>query len=99
MDNQELILYDTKGRVAIITINRPDKANSCNVAMLKQIHGSLMKADKDEKIKCLLVKSTGDRFFSAGYDLREIQGSPENVKLITEWGRKINETMILMKKP
>ena len=99
MDNQELILYDTKGRVATITINRPDKANSCNVTMLKQIHESLIKADKDEKIKCLLVKSTGDRFFSAGYDLREIQGSPENVKLITEWGRKINETMILMKKP
>ena len=99
MSNPELILYDVKGRIAIITINRPDKANSCNVAMLKQIHESLIKADQDEKVKCLLIKSSGQRFFSAGYDLKEIQGSPENVTLITEWGRKINQTMILMKKP
>lgn len=99
MSDQELILYDVKGRIATITINRPDKANSCNVVMLKQIHESLIKADQDEKVKILLIKSAGQRFFSAGYDLKEIQGSPENVSLITEWGRKINQTMVLMKKP
>ena len=99
MSDQELILYDVKGRIATITINRPDKANSCNVSMLKMIHENLVKADQDEKVKCLLIKSSGQRFFSAGYDLKEIQGSPENVTLITEWGRKINQTIVLMKKP
>ena len=99
MSNQELILYDVKGRIATITINRPDKANSCNIPMLQLIYDGLINADKDEKVKCILIKSTGQRFFSAGYDLKEIQGSPENVAKIQEWGRKINQTMILMKKP
>jgi enoyl-CoA hydratase/carnithine racemase len=99
MNDQDLILYEAKGRIATITINRQDKANACNVSMLKMIHENLIKADQDEKVKCLLIRSTGQKFFSAGYDLKEIQGSPENVTQITEWGRKINQTMILMKKP
>ncbi|MFX0082490.1 MAG: enoyl-CoA hydratase/isomerase family protein [Candidatus Hodarchaeota archaeon] len=99
MSDQELILYEVIGRIATITINRPDKANSCNISMLKSIHENLIKADQDEKIKCLLIKTVGQRFFSAGYDLKEIQGSPDNVSLITEWGRKVNQTMILLKKP
>ncbi|MFW9942389.1 MAG: enoyl-CoA hydratase/isomerase family protein [Candidatus Thorarchaeota archaeon] len=99
MNNQELILYEVKGRIATITINRPNKANSCNITMLKMIYENLIKADQDEKVKCILIKSTGQRFFSAGYDLKEIQGSPENVGKITEWGRKVNETIVLIKKP
>jgi len=99
MLNQEFILYEQKGRIATITINRPDKANACNISMLKSIYQYLKEADKDEKVKCILIKSTGQRFFSAGYDLKDIQGAPEKVAQITEWGRKINETIVLMKKP
>jgi len=99
MSDQEFILYEAKGRIATITINRPDKANACNIPMLKSIHESLINADRDEKVKCILIKSTGQRFFSAGYDLKEIQGSPEKVAQITEWGRKVNETIVLIKKP
>jgi enoyl-CoA hydratase/carnithine racemase len=99
MSNQENIIYEVKGRIAIITINRPDKANSCSISMLKSIHEKLIEADKHEKVKCVIIRSTGQRFFSAGYDLKEIQGVPENVAQVTEWGRKVNETILLMKKP
>ncbi len=98
MSEQEFILYEVKGRIATITINRPNKANACNIPMLKLIYESLISADRDENVKCILIKSTGQRFFSAGYDLKEIQGSPEKVVQITEWGRKVNETIVLMKK-
>ncbi|MFW9818216.1 MAG: enoyl-CoA hydratase/isomerase family protein [Candidatus Thorarchaeota archaeon] len=98
MSEQDFILYEAKGRMAKIIINRPDKANSCNIAMLKAIHQNLLKADEDEKVECIIIKSTGDKFFSAGYDLKEVQGAPENVAQITEWGRKVNETIVLMKK-
>jgi len=99
MSNQKLILYEIKGQIALITINRPDKANSCNVAMLKKIYENLIDADNNEKVKCIIIKSTGQRFFSAGYDLKEIQGAPENVAKIQEWGRKVNQTIIFIKKP
>lgn len=99
MNNEDLILYEVESRIATITINRPDKANSCNVDMLKKIHRSLIEADENEKVKCILIKSKGEKFFSAGYDLKDIQGSPEQARMITEWGRNVNETIVLLKKP
>ena len=66
MSDQDFILYELKGRIAIITINRPEKANACNIPMLKLIHQNLINADKDKKVKCILIKSTGQRFFSVG---------------------------------
>ncbi|MFX1307489.1 MAG: enoyl-CoA hydratase/isomerase family protein [Promethearchaeota archaeon] len=99
MSIQDLVIYEQKGRIATITINRADKANSCNVSMLKAIHESLNQADYDEKVKCIIIKSTGERFFSAGYDLKEVTSDPSKATLIQEWGRKVNETIVLMKKP
>lgn len=99
MSNQELILYDAKDQIATITINRPAKANACNTSMLEAIYNNLIQADEDEDVKCILIKSTGQRFFSAGYDLKEITGNPSSVSKIHEFGRKINETILLMKKP
>jgi enoyl-CoA hydratase/carnithine racemase len=97
--SENLILYETKSKVATITINRKDKANAVNVDMLKTIHGYLLDADADERVKIILFKSKGERFFSAGYDLKEVAGNPENVKFITEWGRKVNQTILFLKKP
>jgi enoyl-CoA hydratase/carnithine racemase len=97
--SEELIHYNIKLRIAEIIIDRPDKAHAFNVDMLKLLYNYLIEADKDEKVKYILIKSTGTRFFSAGYDLKQIQGSPEMVKQVTEWGRKVNETMLFLKKP
>ncbi|MFX0074396.1 MAG: enoyl-CoA hydratase/isomerase family protein [Candidatus Hermodarchaeota archaeon] len=99
MSNQELILYEVNNRIATITINRPDKAHAFSIEMLQMMHRRIIEADEDESAKCILIKSTGERFFSAGYDLKEIQGAPEKINQITEWGRKVNETMLLIKKP
>ncbi|NHJ19813.1 MAG: enoyl-CoA hydratase/isomerase family protein [Candidatus Lokiarchaeota archaeon] len=99
MSNQELILYEVDNRIATITINRPDKAHAFNIEMLQMMHSRLLEADEDESVKCILIKSTEERFFSAGYDLKEIQGAPEKMSQIKEWGRKVNETMLLLKKP
>lgn len=99
MSSQEFILYEVKGKLATITINRPDKANAVNIEMLKTIHKKLHEADENERVNCILIRSTGDRFFSAGYDLKEVMGNPENMAKVKEWGRKINESVLLLKKP
>ena len=98
MSDQENLLYEVKRCVAIITINRPDKAHAFTIEMLISLYEMLSKADEDEKVKCIIIKSTGEKFFSAGYDLKQVQGDPENVKKVTIWGRKVNEKIMLMKK-
>jgi len=99
MSEQELILYEVDKKIATITLNRPDKAHAFNSSMLKTMHESLIKADKNENVKYIILKSTGERFFSAGYDLKAIMGSPDEMAKVLEWGRKVNETMLFMKKP
>ncbi len=99
MSNQELILYEVKDRVATITINRSEKAHAFSINMLQMMHSRLLEADEDELAKCILIRSTGQRFFSAGYDLKEIQAAPEKRSEVTKWGRKVTETMLLIKKP
>ncbi len=47
MSNQDLILYELRGRIAIITINRPEKAHSFNGDMLKSLYSKLIKSDDD----------------------------------------------------
>ncbi|MEJ2248468.1 MAG: enoyl-CoA hydratase/isomerase family protein [Candidatus Lokiarchaeota archaeon] len=96
--SEELIQYNIKGPVAIITINRPNKAHAFTVEMLKFLFLKLEDSEKSDKIRCVIIRSTGTKFFSAGYDLKEIQGSPENVKLIIEWGRKVNYKILTMTK-
>ena len=96
---EDKILYEVKDRIATITINRPEKAHAFNVDMLKTMHGMLLKADEDEEVKCILIRSTKTKFFCAGYDLKEIQGDPEKIAGVTGWGRKVNETILLIKKP
>ena len=98
MTNENL-LYDVKTRIATITINRPEKAHAFSIAMLKKLYEFLESADEDEKVKCIIIKSTGEKFFSAGYDLKEVQGDPDNIRLVTEWGRKVNYKIMIMKKP
>ena len=96
---EELIHYNVKDSIAEIIIDRPDKAHAFNVDMLKILFNLLIEADKDEKVKYILIKSTGTKFFSAGYDLKEIKGSAESINQVTKWGRKVNETMLFIKKP
>jgi len=98
MSDQEYLIYEVKGRVATITINRPEKAHAFTIEMLMTLYEMLNKADESEKVKCIIIKSTGERFFSAGYDLKQIQGDPESVKKVTVWGRKNTEKIMLMKK-
>ena len=99
MSDQELILYEVKGPLATITINRPDKAHAFNIEMLQAMHTRLLEANESEQVKCILIRSTGDRFFSAGYDLKQIQGAPEMIIETKKWGRKVNETILMLKKP
>jgi enoyl-CoA hydratase/carnithine racemase len=99
MSVEDMLLYDVKQNVATITINRPEKAHAFNLELTKGLYNNLLKADKDENVKCILLKSIGnEKIFSAGYDLSIIDDTNKKAGLI-KFGRMVNEKMLLMKKP
>lgn len=64
------ILYDVRGNVAFVTLNRPDKLNSLNETMHKVLREALNKASADKNIRALILTGAG-RGFCAGQDLSD----------------------------
>jgi len=68
----ETILYEQRDAVAVITMNRPDKLNACNTHMYRELTGLLGAIDADRDIRAIVITGAGDRAFSAGADLDEL---------------------------
>ena len=67
-DNQE-ILYQVEDRVATITLNRPERANSFSQGLLSGWAEYLQRATDDDEVRVVVVTGNG-RHFCAGADLR-----------------------------
>jgi enoyl-CoA hydratase/carnithine racemase len=66
--NYETILYDKKGPVATITLNRPDALNALSQPMVAELHRALDEAEADREVRAIILTGAG-RGFSAGYDI------------------------------
>ncbi|CAN5204020.1 2-(1,2-epoxy-1,2-dihydrophenyl)acetyl-CoA isomerase PaaG [soil metagenome] len=78
------ILTETKGSVAVITLNRPEKFHSFNREMALALQVALDAAEKDADIRAILLTATG-KAFCAGQDLAEaIDGSGPGIQKIVE---------------
>jgi len=71
----ETILYEVADGVGRITLNRPDKLNSFNAQMHKELIAALRQAAKDPAVRCLVITGAG-RGFCAGQDLADVSGQP-----------------------
>ena len=65
----DAVLYEIRGPAAWITLNRPEKLNALNGAVLEGLHASLDRAVADDEVKVVVLTGAGERAFSAGYDL------------------------------
>ncbi len=62
------ILYEKRGAVGHLRLNRPDKLNAVNAQMLDMLEEHLETAAKDADVRALVLSGEG-RAFSAGFDL------------------------------
>jgi enoyl-CoA hydratase len=63
-----LVLSERRGAVAVLTLNRPEKLNAINVAMIAALRQELDAAEADDDIRVIVVRGAG-KAFSAGFDL------------------------------
>jgi enoyl-CoA hydratase len=68
----ETILTDTRGRVGLITLNRPQALNALNAQIIREIGQVLDLWEADEGIGCIVVTGS-DKAFAAGADIKEMQ--------------------------
>lgn len=63
----QTILYDTKGRRATITLNRPERRNATTAQMYAEILAAAQAADRDPEVRVLILTGAGS-VFCAGQD-------------------------------
>jgi enoyl-CoA hydratase len=83
MDGNEAknVLYEERGAVALISLNRPSYRNAQSWRMLDELDEALDRAIADTAIRVIVVKGEGDHF-SSGHDL----GTPEQLEDYKERG-------------
>jgi enoyl-CoA hydratase len=64
----ENILVETRGRVGLITLNRPKALNALNDALMDELGTALARFDADEHIGCMIITGS-DKAFAAGADI------------------------------
>jgi methylglutaconyl-CoA hydratase len=70
--NADQVLYSVEGAVARITLNRPEKRNALNDAVIAGIKDGLKKAASDERVRAIVIAGAGKDFCS-GADLSALQ--------------------------
>ncbi|MHA1884536.1 MAG: enoyl-CoA hydratase/isomerase family protein [Promethearchaeota archaeon] len=66
----DTILYEQKGMVAVITLNRPERLNAINVQMNADLKNSLKIAKEDSDVRVIVITGAG-KAFCAGADVQE----------------------------
>jgi enoyl-CoA hydratase len=86
----ETILVETRGRVGLVTLNRPQALNALNSTVVAEINRALDGFEADPEIGCTVITGS-EKAFAAGADIKEMQGLsyPQTYldDFITAWDR------------
>lgn len=74
MSEENVVRYETRGRVAVVTIDRPEKRNALDGQVRCAFLGAVEKARRDENVRAVIVTGAGEKAFVAGADIGEFEG-------------------------
>lgn len=72
------LVYEKRGAVAIVTLDRPERLNAYGVAMRDDLFAVLGAVDDDPEVRAMVLRGNGPAF-STGGDLREFGSAPSPV--------------------
>jgi len=68
--------YEKEGRIAIMTINRPEALNALNMDVRRELNEAMIDFRDDPELWVAIITGAGDRAFSAGADIKEFRPGP-----------------------
>ncbi len=93
------VLFETKGQVAVITINRPEKRNAITPPMQGMLRDAFKRFRDDDDLRVAVLTGAGDRSFTAGADLEDIESRDLDVRRMRYWRSNPEERYVQVYKP
>ena len=72
LPSYETILVEQRGRIGLVTLNRPKALNALNMQMGEDLTGALEALDASDEIGCIVLAGS-EKAFAAGADIKEMQ--------------------------
>lgn len=66
----DVLVRERRGRVEVLTMNRPDQRNAMNLAMAQALSEALDELDHDDDVAVVILTGASDKAFCAGMDLK-----------------------------
>jgi len=95
----ETLLLEKRERVAIITINRPDKRNALNIKTREEGAALLEELRDDASVGVVVFTGAGDKAFIAGADIGEFAGRTSITQRDVMMGRSLFTAIDTFPKP
>src|SRR5260370_5294308 len=71
----EQALFEQRGHIAVITLNRPARGNALSGTMAALLQTYYQEIKSNSAIRCTVITGAGDRHFSTGADVHEVSAS------------------------
>ena len=68
----QTLLYEVRDGIAILTVNRPDKLNALNDAVIADLDQAVARIEADDAVKGVILTGAGPKAFVAGADIGEL---------------------------
>lgn len=87
---EPVVLSSVANGVATVTLNRPDKLNALNAAVLESLETIFLGLQADESVHAVVVTGSGPKAFAAGADIAELhKQSQHSGRLFAERGQRV----------
>ncbi len=94
------ILTERVDKVAVITLNRPEKLNAMSYELAADLDAELCNIEADDGVACVVLTGAGPRAFSSGGDIHQmVKSTPEEMAARTDKRREMNWHLARFTKP
>ncbi|MFF4263737.1 enoyl-CoA hydratase [Streptomyces virginiae] len=80
----ETILLERKGRVAVLTLHRPEALNALNLRVMTEVVAAAEELDRDPGVGCIVLTGSA-KAFAAGADIKEMRPQGYMDMYLSDW--------------
>jgi len=100
MESADVVLYEKKENIAVLTFNRPQALNALNTEVNLKLIELLLQAERDDDVKVVVLTGSGGKAFVAGGDIKEMYGKDAmGARAYALQAKRVTDTLWNLGKP